>query len=316
MTKRIKIGVAGAGVFGSHHCNKIAELELAELSGVHDVDHSKASALADKHNVTAEEDFSSLIERSDALIIASPAICHYELALAALGANRHVFVEKPLALSLDQADALIALAAERNLILQVGHQERYVAAAAGLFDRKRAPVKIDCIRHTAATGRCEDVSVVLDLMIHDIDLIRKLTNAEIETVSASGSNNAADAELVLTNGSVVSLAASRRDGSPERRMTLVYEDGVVEFDFVNRKAANTTPAPLHACFDGEDAPLSFRDPLGFGANAFVKAVANNNAPIVTGEDGRGALAWALMIEDAAGIGLTNTEYKTPERRRA
>ncbi len=317
MTERINIGVAGAGVFGGHHCGKIAGREDAALSGVYDIDHDRALLQARKHNVPAEKNFADLLERADAVIIAAPAIAHYELALEALRAGRHVFVEKPVALSLEEADELIALSMTRGLILQVGHQERYVAEAAGLFDRKRAPVKVDCVRHTAATGRCEDVSVVLDLMIHDIDLIRKLTGAEIESVSARGENHAAEAELMLDNGSTVSLAASRRAGTPERRMTLVYDDGIIEFDFVNRKAANTTPSPLHACFDGEDAPLSFRDPLAFGTEIFVTAIREGKTPSVTGADGRQALQWALSIEEAAGIGASyDQQYKTPERRRA
>ncbi|WP_375203679.1 Gfo/Idh/MocA family protein [Hyphococcus sp.] len=316
MTKRIKIGVAGAGVFGGYHCSKIADLDGVDLSCVYDLDPEKALTQARKHNVPAETDFDALLDRSEAVVIAAPAIAHYELALKALNAGRHVFVEKPVALALGEADELIALARTKGLVLQVGHQERYVAEAVGLFDRKKPPVKIDCIRHTAATGRCEDVSVVLDLMIHDIDLIRKLTGAEIETVVAYGERNAADAELTLDNGTSVMLAASRRDGSPERRMTLVYDDGVVEFDFINRTAENTTPSPLHACFDGEHAPLSFTDPLAYGAAAFAAAVAAGDAPQVTGMDGRQALDWALRIEEAAGIDIASNQYKTPERRRA
>lgn len=316
MTKRIKIGVAGAGVFGGYHCGKIAALDGADLCCVYDLDAEKALTQAKKHNAFAETDFDAMLACSDAVIIATPAVAHYELAHKALTAGRHVFVEKPIALTLEEADELVALSVLKGLIFQVGHQERYVAEAVGLFDRETSPVKIDCIRHTSASGRCEDVSVVLDLMIHDIDLIRKLTGAEIETLSAYGDRNAAEAELTLDNGATVTLAASRRDGAPERRMTLVYEDGVIEFDFIKRAAENTTPSPLHACFDGEDAPLSFTDPLAYGAAAFVAAIAAGVAPQVTGADGRMALDWALRIEEAAGIDMASTQYKTPERRRA
>ena len=316
MTKRIKIGVAGAWVFGGYHCGKVAGLDGVDLTCVYDLDPEKALIQAKKHNVLAETDFDALLDRSDAVVIAAPAIAHYDLARRALSAGRHVFVEKPVALTLEEADELVALAVVQGLILQVGHQERYVAEAVGLFDRKTPPVKIDCVRHTSASGRCEDVSVVLDLMIHDIDLIRKLTGAEIETLSAYGNSNAADAELTLDNGATVTLAASRRDGAPERRMTLVYEDGVIEFDFIKRAAENTTPSPLHACFDGEDAPLSFTDPLAYGAAAFAAAIAAGTAPQVTGADGRMALDWALRIEEAAGIEMAAHQYKTPERRRA
>ncbi len=316
MTKRIKVGVAGAGVFGGHHCAKVADIPQAELIGVFDIDHARAVNIAKRHHAPAINDFSKLVEKADAVIIATPASAHYALAKRALECGRHVFVEKPMALDRSEAEKLIALAASHGVILQIGHQERYVADAAGLFNRLSSPVKVDCVRHTAASGRCEDVSVVLDLMIHDIDLIRQLTNAEIETVSATGAAHSVDADLVLSNGSLVSLIASRRAGAPERRMTLVYDDGVIEFDFMKRTAINTTPIPLHADFSGEDLPLAFRDPLAFGANDFIDAIAEGRRPLVTGEDGRGALDWALRIEDAAGINAKAQPAKMLERLRA
>lgn len=314
MTERIRIGVAGAGVFGGYHCGKIADLTRAELVGVYDIDRQRAKALADRFGARAIEEFPALLDEADAIVIAAPAFAHYALAHEALTAGKHVFLEKPIALNVAEASRLIDLAGANGVVLQVGHQERYVAEAAGLLDRPASPVKIECRRQTSASGRCEDVSVVLDLMIHDLDLVRKLTGAEIETVAASGDAHAAQAELHLNNGAVVSLTASRRASAPERRMTLIYDDGVIEFDFVNRKAANTTPTPLRSDFDGDALPLAFRDPLAFGANAFVAAIDSRTAPQVTGEDGRRALEWALAIENAAGINA-ETEFAPREQRR-
>ncbi len=301
MNKRIRIGVAGAGVFGGHHCRKIADIPQAELFGVFDVDHARAHALARQHGGEVFSNFSDLVSNVDAVIIAAPAVAHFTLARQALSSGLHVLVEKPIALDGAEAQTLIELATANGAVLQVGHQERYVAAAAGLLDRSRAPAKIDCIRHTAASGRCEDVSVVLDLMIHDIDLIRQLTNTDVAEVTASGAEHAIEAELILDNGSLVSLTASRRAAAPERRMTLVYGDGVIEFDFINRKAVNTTASSLRPAFDGETSPLAYRDPLAFGAQDFIAAITEGRAPVVTGEDGRGALLWALRIEQAAGL---------------
>ncbi|GJL93317.1 MAG: oxidoreductase [Hyphococcus sp.] len=308
--------MAGAGVFGGYHCSKISDLAQAELACVFDIDQQRASALAETHQTTSAASFAALLDQADAVVIATPAIAHYELAEAALRSKRHVFVEKPIALTTREASQLIALAQAAGVVLQVGHQERYVAHAAGLFDRKSSPVKVNCVRQTSSSGRCEDVSVVLDLMIHDIDLIRTLTDAELKSASASGDMHAVEAELVLSNGASVMLTASRRSATPERRMNLVYEDGLVEFDFVNRKATNTTPFPLHADFSDDALPLAFRDPLGFGADAFVKAVLAGSAPIVRGEDGRRALEWALAIERAAGIRSAAEQTLTSERLRA
>jgi predicted dehydrogenase len=244
-----------------------------------------------------------------------PASDHFELARQALAAGKHVFIEKPIALDIADADELIALASKHGVVLQTGHQERYVFEAAGMFSRKRAPLKIDSIRCTSANGRCEDVSVALDLMVHDIDLIRHMTKAEIESVSAEGGAHDMSADIMLTNGTVVSLKATRRATSPERRMTLVYDDGVVEFDFIRREISNSTPAPLTANFSNDDTPLAFSDPLKFGANEFVSCICDNRAPHVSGLDGREALKWARHIEGAAGIAV---EYKDEamERQRA
>jgi predicted dehydrogenase len=317
VTKQLKIGVAGAGVFGGHHASKIAAHPQAVLAGVYDLDAERAAALAHRFGAVPHHDYARFLCGLDAVAVAASASAHYELARAALEAGRHVFVEKPIALDMAQANGLVALARQRGLVLQVGHQERYVASAAGLLDRKDSPLKVDCVRRTAASGRCEDVSVVLDLMIHDIDIIRQLTNSDIASVTAQGSVHDASAELTLRNGAIVSILASRRAATPERRMTLVYADGIIEFDFINRTLLNTTQSALNAEFDPDAAPLAFRDPLAYGADRFIAAIAGDAAPavtgpivtgpivtgpIVTGEDGRDALDWAVRIENAAAIG--------------
>ncbi len=315
MTKPIRVGVAGAGVFGGHHSAKIASHPDAAFAGVYDIDPARAEALAARFDVSPFTDYSALVEAVDAVIIAAPASAHYELAQEALAAGRHVFVEKPIALDTADAEMLIMLARANGAVLQIGHQERYVAEAAGLLAIGKSPARISCVRRTTASGRCEDVSVVLDLMVHDLDLIRKLTNADIESLTATGDAHDAKAELALSNGALATLEASRRADAPERRMMLVYDDGVIEFDFVNRTTVNTTAAPLQADFDADDPPAAFCDPLGVGANAFIDAASNLREPLVTGEDGRDALDWARRIEDEAGIGLAET-FEATERLRA
>ncbi len=315
MTKRFRIGVAGAGVFGGHHASKVDAHPRAALAGVYDLDVAQAAALARRFGVDAHFDYPAFLGGLDAVIVAAPASAHFDLALEAIEAGCHVFVEKPLALDLSQADRLVARARQRGVVIQVGHQERYVARAAGLLARKESPLKIDCVRRTAASGRCEDVSVVLDLMIHDIDIIRRLTNSDIASVTADGSAHAAAAELVLRNGAVISLSASRRAAAPERRITLVYADGVVEFDYISRKLSDTTLSGLAAKADPDEASLAFRDPLAYGADLFIAAIAGETPPVVTGEDGRDALDWAVRIEDAAAIG-GRAQTQTAERMRA
>ncbi len=315
MTTRLRVGVAGAGVFGGYHASKYAAHPDVRLTAVFDIDGARASALASRFSSHAFSDFDIFLAACDAIVIAAPASVHYALACRALEAGKHLFIEKPVTLDVDEADALISLAREKELILQVGHQERYVFAAAGLLARGKAPLKIDSIRCTTASGRCEDVSVALDLMVHDIDLVRQLTGADIASIAAEGSQHALSAELKLTNGTLASLRSSRRTETPERRMTLIYDDGIIEFDFVKREVTNSTPAVLEADFSNDAAPLSFTDPLGFGANVFISCISLGREPIVTGEDGREALRWALEVEEAARLGIIE-ERAIPERQRA
>ncbi|MEZ5893859.1 MAG: Gfo/Idh/MocA family oxidoreductase [Parvularculaceae bacterium] len=294
MSKLVRIGVAGAGVFGGFHASKIHDHPGAMLGGIFDADAGRAGALAERFGARAFSDLSKFLDAVDAVIVAAPASVHFDLAHAALSAGKHVFVEKPITLNLADADALIGLARARDLILQTGHQERYVADAAGLFARDVSPAKIDCVRRTAASGRCEDVSVVLDLMIHDLDLVRRLTKTDLVTAEASGGAHEAAAKLMLGNGTIVSLRASRRADAPERRMTMTYGDGDITFDFVTRELTGAASPAI----DADNPPLAFRDPLAFGADRFISAINTGETPFVSGEDGRAALAWALAIENA------------------
>ncbi len=301
MLSGVRIGVVGAGVFGAYHAAKYACCERATLAAVFDLDPVRAGALADKHAALAISDIDEFLNAVDAVVVTAPASCHYDIAAKALGAGRHVFVEKPLALNIEHADALIDMATKQGLVLQIGHQERYVFDAVGLLGRDRAPLKIDCIRCGPPSGRCEDVSVVFDLMIHDLDLVRKLTASEIKHLSAEGNASEISAEMVLENGTIVGLKASRCADKPERRMRLVYDDGVIDFDFVDRALENSTMATLNEAFKTENASNALCDPLGFGAELFVTSILDSSAPVVTGGDGRDAVAWAARIEDAAGI---------------
>jgi len=315
--KRVNIGVAGAGVFGGHHASKYAIHDKATLRAIYDLDLARAELLAAQHGASAFDDIDDFLNGIDAVIIAAPASSHFNLAEQALRAGRHVFVEKPLAMTLNEADALIALAGKRDLVLQVGHQERYVFEAAGMLARPAPPIRIECKRCAPPTGRGMDVSAIFDLMIHDLDLLRQLTRSKIAHLKVTGDSDEVHAELVLENGVVAVMEASRRAASLTRTMSLTYSDGVIDFDFVNRKTVNTTPTGLCVELDAADAPYALRDPLGFGANGFIDAIMGGVDPVVTGQHGRAAIEWALMIEDALALtGAAKTAPQTEERLRA
>ena len=298
MVEQVVAGVAGAGVFGGYHAAKYAALPDVQMAAVFDVDPERAAALARKVGARAYSKLDSFLDNVEALTVAAPASAHFDIASQALARGRHVLIEKPIALRLEDAGRLIALAAENDAVLQVGHQERFVFEAFGILSRQRKPLSVRCIRANPPTGRGEDVSVVFDLMIHDIDLVCRLGLGAPLSVASEGGADEVEAEVTCAGGAVVNMKASRLSPLRDRRMRLVYDDGIVEIDFVNRTIENTTGAELAASFDDANPNPAFTDPLGYGVSRFIAAVRGEAAPPITGEEARAALEWALMIEGA------------------
>ncbi len=305
MAELLRAGVAGAGVFGGYHANKYKEVEGAELVGIFDLDPARAEIGAADRGVAGFSDYNAFLEAVDVLTIATPASTHGDLAEKALVAGKHVLVEKPLSLDLAVADRLIALADEKGLTLQVGHQERYVADAMGLLGRP-APRTLRSRRLNKYSGRAMDVSVVFDLMIHDLDLLAQfapveeavLTQVAAKFVHGDKADYVA-VSVALPGGLQAELSASRLEENPVRDLLLTYDDGDLGLDFLGRMSRNTTPTPLPVAMDADEKPAALADPLRFGTQSFVDAVRDGGAPIVTGLDGRAALALALKIEEAA-----------------
>jgi predicted dehydrogenase len=306
MAGDLKAGVIGAGVFGGYHANKYMEVDGAELVAIFDNDLDRAAAAARERGATRGfDDLDAFLEAVDILTIATPASTHGELAARALEAGRHVLVEKPIALDLETADRLVALARRQDLVLQVGHQERYVAQAFGLFDRDK-PVRIKSRRLNRFSGRAMDVSVVFDLMIHDLDLLAQfvddVSGAEVSVLDAvveHGPNaDQVAVDLRFPNGIRAQLSASRLEETPLRDLSLTYADGEIVLDFLERRIRNTTGRPLARSFDDDAPPLELADPLRFGTQRFVDSVLKGALPPVTGGDGRRALALGLKVEEA------------------
>ncbi len=299
MEKLLKAGVVGSGVFGGYHARKYAEMEGVELVGIFDVHPERCFEMANQYGAEAYGDLPDLLAVCDIVTVASPATTHAGAALAALQAGRSVYVEKPLATTLEDADRLIAEAAGRGLVLACGHQERVVSQAMGLLDIPEKPLRLEAIRFGTPSPRSQDVSVVLDLMIHDIDLALALTDAEPMTVEAEGAPDRVRAEATFDDGFTAIFEASRIHGGRERRMKIVYPSGELEIDFVTRQFRNTTPFPLNEAFT--ETPAG-RDPLGTSVGGFVAAVRGRSPrPVVTGEEAARALDLALAVEQAAGF---------------
>src|SRR3569623_1119646 len=184
MSAILKAGVIGTGVFGGYHAKKYAEMDGIQLMGVYDTPPERCFAMAEQLNVEPFGDLDDLFKACDIITVAAPATTHAAAALAALKAGKSVYVEKPLAATLEDADKLLALAAKSGLVLACGHQERVVFRAMGLFAVPEKPLRLEAVRRGTPSPRSQDVSVVLDLMIHDIDLALALTDAEPLAVEA------------------------------------------------------------------------------------------------------------------------------------
>jgi predicted dehydrogenase len=300
----LRAGVAGAGVFGGYHARKYAEIVGVTLAGVYDPDLARARSLADALGAAAFDDLDALLASVDVLTVASPAATHAAVAGAALAAGRSVYVEKPIAISLADATRLVELAEAGGQVLACGHQERVVSRAMGLLEVPEVPTFLEAVRRQPWGPRNTDVSCVLDLMIHDIDLALTLNPAEPLRVEAQGRIthgpflDEVRAETTLGDGSTVVLEASRIAPARERRMRVVYPSGEVEIDFITRAFRNTTPFALDPDFI--DTPAG-RDPLGASVAAFLAAVRGEAArPAVTGREAARALSLALAVERAAG----------------
>lgn len=276
----LKTSLIGAGVFGGYHAGKIAASEHTEFTGIHDADFARAQALAEKHKTEAMLDLETMLTASDAVIIASPAVFHEELVEKALSNNCHILVEKPMALHAGKAYQFCEFARSQNLVLQGGHQERFVFDALGLFNIAEKPRCLEAIREGPLSNRTLDVSVIYDLMTHDIDLMLKLfgempASPEVKHKRLNDTRiDEAELDFSFSNDRRATLRAGRLADGPKRSMKLVYDKGEVFIDFVTRKVRNSTSYELN-----EDLAAAMPDPLGAADEAFFRA-ASGLAPLI------------------------------------
>jgi predicted dehydrogenase len=304
MTSVLRAGVVGAGVFGGHHAAKWASLPGAVLAAVYDPHLDRAQALAERHGACAATDAESLFAAVDLVSIASPAHTHVSWAMKALGAGLPVYVEKPLAVDLAGADDIADTASRRGLVVACGFLERAAFGALGLFDVPEAPIALEAVRMGVGSPRNLDVSVVLDLMIHDLDLALAIGRGEPLAVEGEGAcvvNDQFDrvrAEVTFDDGFVASFNASRVAVTPERSMTIVYPSGILKIDFLTGAFENTTPFALDRNFsetpDGADR-------LGASLRQFLRCVRGEAPrPLADAADGVRALDLALAVQQALG----------------
>jgi predicted dehydrogenase len=325
--KKLKIAVIGAGRLGGFHAQKLAKMPEEELTAIVDPLPANRQRVAAECRCPALADYRDLLGRIDAAVIAAPTACHYQLAKDFLESNTHLLVEKPLCLNSRQADELVALAQKRNLVLQVGHVERFNPAFSASIPHLSDPRYIETVRTSGYTFRSTDVGVVLDLMIHDLDLVLSIARGRVQKVDAVGlkvvgkDEDVANARIQFQSGCVANLSVSRVSRESVRKMQVWTPRVFAGIDFAARTSTlvrpsetlrqrafdvdTLSPEQVEHCrrhFADEHLPceqLQFEavDALALEVRDFVEAIHTPRQPLVDGRAGRDAVALAETILD-------------------
>ena len=302
MTKKtLRAAVVGVGYLGQFHAEKLAAAPGVELAAVVDADPARAKNIAAKHGCRALTDPGALAGEVDLVSIAVPTEHHHAAALPFLEAGVHVLVEKPIATTLAEADALIAAARKSRALLAVGHLQRFNPAFRALAAAFAKPLFIDCERLSGFKQRGIDVDVVLDLMIHDLDLALSLAGSEVAQVSACGfqvltdSIDIANVRIEFADGCVANLSASRVSQQPVRKLRVFQHDRYASADLQAGKLRIARRDAKQGGIVEDASAYDDRDELRAEIANFVDAVRGGRPPLVAGEDGRRALALALEV---------------------
>lgn len=307
----VRTAVIGVGYLGAYHARKYAAISSAKLVGVVDSNSGRADEIATSLGTTPYHDHRHLIGSVDAVSIAVPTQFHHAVARDFLAAGVHVLIEKPITTTIEEADELIELARKRNLVFQVGHLERFNPVVMALEGKLQEPRFVESVRIAPFKPRGTDVNVVLDLMIHDIEIIQHIVKSEVKRIDAigapvfTGEEDIANARILFENGCVANVTASRISLKSERKMRIFQHNAYITLDFQNRKLLIAQKG------DGELFPgvpnvkvdqreFGEADALLSEIESFLLAIRTGSQPQVSGLDGRMALSTALKINTALG----------------
>jgi predicted dehydrogenase len=300
----VKAAVIGVGHLGRHHARILAAMPGVSLVGVVDVNRDRAAKIAAEHHTRAFASISDIDGRLDAVVIAVPTESHAAIALPLIESGVHTLVEKPVTQTVQEADTLIAAAKRAGVVLAVGHSERFNPAVAAARPHIKDPRFIEVHRLGTTPERSLDIDVVLDLMIHDLDLILSLVKSEVERVEAVGVPvltprvDIANARVRFKNGCIANLTASRISRESVRKIRFFQHDAYVSIDTAARDVEiwSVVPQPGAAPkIGGGKVPVPADEPLKVELEDFIAAVRERRPPAVSGEDGRAALALAVRI---------------------
>jgi predicted dehydrogenase len=302
--KKIKIGVVGIGHLGNYHLQKYNNLEICEIAAVSDISADRAKRAAEIYKCASFSDYRSMLGGVDAVSIAVPTSDHYKVARDFLAAGVDVLIEKPICTTLEEADELIELAREKKLILQVGFVERFNPAIMALEKVIQKPLFIESHRLHPFFERGIDVDVILDLMIHDLDIILKFVNSPVTGVEAVGVPILSDkidisnARISFASGCIANITASRISGKTMQKIRFFGIEGYHSVDCQKREILSLGKGENEA---GQlqilqnNIEVGSHDPLEEEIRSFINAVINRSKPLISGEDARKSLALAVDI---------------------
>jgi len=318
--RKIRVGVIGVGHLGRHHLRIYSELPEAELTGIYDTDLvNKAKAKAEEFNTRHFENLNLLLEKTDAVSLVVPTSFHFSIGQAILKKGVNLLVEKPITETVDQAQRLISLAEEKNLTLQVGHIERFNPAFQAIRGMNLEPKFIESHRLAPFVPRGTDVAVILDLMVHDIDLILSLVKDKIRSIEAAGvpvvseSEDIANARITFEKGCVANITVSRISAKPMRKLRVFQKDTYISMDLLKKKVeiyrlvdagkveeqeetvVGKIPLESGKSILYQTPEVTDQDMLTSEIKSFLAAVREKSRPQVSGEDGKRALGVALEI---------------------
>jgi predicted dehydrogenase len=297
--KKLRVGVVGVGHIGKNHARLYAELPGAQFTAIHDTDPATARRLAEEFGVMAADSLAKFSEQVDAVSIATPTNTHFEIARQLLAHGKHLLIEKPIAENTAHATELAELAAARQLVLQVGHVERFNPVLSALEKRLTNPRFIEAHRLSPYPNRSTDIGVVLDLMIHDLEIILHLVRSPVQTIDAVGvpvmgrGEDIANARLRFENGCVANITSSRISPEQMRKIRVFQENAYLSLDYQNQSGEmhRRTPEGITR----EEVEIEREEPLKRQLASFIECAQTGGAPKVSGFQAAAALELAVEI---------------------
>jgi predicted dehydrogenase len=309
-----RVGVVGAGSLGFHHIRILRDLPGLRFAGFVETNRERAAKVEQELGAKSHDSLADLLAVADAVVIVVPTPSHFAVASEAIDKGKHVFIEKPMTTTLEEADSLLALANKRGVMIQIGHIERFNRAVRAALPYVRKPRFLDSERLAPFSPRGSDVAVVLDLMIHDIDLLLTLVGSTARDISAVGVPvltpmlDIANARVTFTSGAVANITSSRISRERKRKIRIFQQSGYLSLDLaagtgdffrlksdIDPAMVRTAPVDIAAFVDRIPLEAPEGEPLKLELESFVAALTGSGPVVVTGEDGRLALGVALRI---------------------